>query len=372
MPTYKEFDSNFIFESDEGRFIPIDPLNADYQGYLQWLADGNTLGLPFVPPSNTDPVEAYSNLRVGYSKIFSGVDGRVLYNNAGIVGETDIASAPIVADGRLTLTSNTPANQNASAQTTLYYTPYVGNRISLYNGTIWEIKPFSQLSVTIPSTTNTNYDVFLYDNSGTLTLDLTAWTNDTTRATALTTQDGVLVKTGALARRYIGTIRTNATSGQVSSNTSIRGVWNMYNRMPLHLLASTTGSYLYQTNSWRAAGGNTTVGAARVHVVCGQPTMATFTNHSIAETSSSGANPIAGIGINKTNGNDAAIFGSALGYMTDITNVASMIATYDNFLPEGFSYIQRVERADSAEMWYSSVTETILSIQMGLRGIIWG
>ena len=62
----------------------------------------------------------------------------------------------------------------------------------------------------------------------------TVWTNDSTRATALTTQDGVLVKTGATDYRYIGTIRINGTGGQCEDTEIFRGVWNFYNRTIRH------------------------------------------------------------------------------------------------------------------------------------------
>jgi hypothetical protein len=42
----------------------------------------------------------------------------------------------------------------------------------LYDGTDWNLLSFSQISISIPSTRNTIYDVFVYDNSGTLALEL--------------------------------------------------------------------------------------------------------------------------------------------------------------------------------------------------------
>jgi hypothetical protein len=77
------------------------------------------------------------------------------------------------------------------------------------------VAAFSEVSASLSGLTpNTNYDVLGYNNSGTLALDLVAWTNGTTRATALARQDGVLVKSGATTRRYLGTLRTTGTTGQ--------------------------------------------------------------------------------------------------------------------------------------------------------------
>src|SRR5690606_6570024 len=122
--------------------------------------------------------------------------------------------------GRLTLTSNTPVTiSDVTGATSVYYTPYIGRVESVYNGTIWQLLPFTQLTISLPSTTNTNYDVFVYGNNGVLTADSpVAWTNDTTRATALAYQDGVLVKSGDATRKFLGSFRTGSVSGQVADS----------------------------------------------------------------------------------------------------------------------------------------------------------
>jgi hypothetical protein len=66
---------------------------------------------------------------------------------------------------------------------------------------------------------NVVYDVFLYDSGGTPTLEILAWTGNTTRATALTTQDGVLVKSGDASRRSLGTVRPTAPNCTSASLT---------------------------------------------------------------------------------------------------------------------------------------------------------
>ncbi len=120
-------------------------------------------------------------------------------------------------EGRLTLTSGTPVTtSDVTAATTLYFTPYTGNRIGLNNGSAWQVHTFTELSIAIPATTDTNYDVFVYDNSGTPTLELLAWSDATTRATAIAFNGGVYVKSGDATRRYLGTIRTpQASRGSV-------------------------------------------------------------------------------------------------------------------------------------------------------------
>ena len=50
------------------------------------------------------------------------------------------------------------------------------------------------------------YDVFalVHPTTGLVTIERLVWTNATTRATALVTQDGVYVKSGDVSRRYVG------------------------------------------------------------------------------------------------------------------------------------------------------------------------
>lgn len=158
---------------------------------------------------------------------------------------------PSIINGRLTLESGVPVStSDQTAKTTLYYTPYNGNQIALYNGNNWSIMKFVELSIAIPSSTNTNYDVFAYDNGGTVTLELTAWTNDTTRATALVRQDGILCKSGSLTRRYLGTIRTTGTSGQCEDSLSCRFVWN-YSNQELRRFSKSVFSEHTFNSSWR-------------------------------------------------------------------------------------------------------------------------
>lgn len=148
------------------------------------------------------------------------------------------------AEGRLTLETGVPVSTSDQAdKDTLYYTPYIGESIALYDGSSgWDLVTFAELSLdTSGFTASKPYDIFCYNNSGTATLEGLVWTNATTRATALTRQDGVLVKTGATTRRYLGTIYVEAD--QHCDDTDInRNVWNMYNRTPKRLfVAETTG-----------------------------------------------------------------------------------------------------------------------------------
>lgn len=164
-----------------------------------------------------------------------------------------------VPGGRLTLATGAPLTlTDQSNKTTLYYTPYVGNTIALYNGTSWDLVTFAELSLDISGfTASKPYDIFVYNNSGTATLEGLVWTNASTRATALAYQDGVLSKTGALTRRYVGTIYMEAD--QKCDDTDInRNVWNMYNRVPrrLYVANGTTHTYSGSSRPWNNSATN--------------------------------------------------------------------------------------------------------------------
>jgi hypothetical protein len=141
-------------------------------------------------------------------------------------------SAGMVCQGRLTLTSGTAVTtSDVTGATTIYFTPYGGNAISLYNGSSWVTDTFTETSIALGTlTSGLPYDLFAFDNSGTVNFDAPlAWTNGTTRATALALQDGVLVKSGAATRRYIGTFYTTSTTATEDSIAK-RFLWNYYNR----------------------------------------------------------------------------------------------------------------------------------------------
>ena len=197
-----------------------------------------------------------------------GVD--VAYSSGDNAVHINLATNDIV-DGRLTLESGVAVSTtDQTSKTTLYYTPYNGNYISLYDGTDWKLYAFSELSLSLSGyAANTNFDIFAYNNAGVVTLESLSWTNDTTRATSLTTQDGVYVKSGATTRRYIGTIRTTGTTGQCEDSTDRRFVWNYYNQEIRIISGGVTGSHSYFLNNWRAYGSNTTLGQARVDFVIG-------------------------------------------------------------------------------------------------------
>lgn len=181
-------------------------------------------------------------------------------------------SASIYPGGRLTTVTGAPVT-TGNTQTsigTLYWTPWIHNRLSLYNGTSWQLFNAAEFNTGLTMTSGKNYDVFSYISSGSPALELSnAWTNDSTRADNLTTQDGIYVKSGAATRRWMGTIRASGTNVTEDSYLK-RFVWNAYNRISRFLVVKeATDSWLYSTgaSNWRVARATAT---NCVEWVCGE------------------------------------------------------------------------------------------------------
>lgn len=162
-----------------------------------------------------------------------------------------LRAAPLPG-GRLTLESGVAVSTTDQlAKTTLYYTPRWYNQIYLHSGSGWNRIEFSEASLSLASiAANTNYDVFGYNNAGSLALELTAWTNGTTRAVALATQDGRYVKSGDVTRLYLGTIRGSA-AGNCEDSLTKRFVWNYYNRVYRRLSRADATSHTYTSSTVR-------------------------------------------------------------------------------------------------------------------------
>lgn len=273
------------------------------------------------------------------------------------------------AGGRLTTESGVPVStSDRTAQSTLYYTPYAHDLIGLYDGTSWKLHPFSERSLALSGlTSGKNYDVFLYDNAGTLTLELSAaWTTDTTRADALATQDGVYVKSGATSRRYLGTIRTTGTtttedSGYLtSSGTPKRFVWNAYNRVARGVRrVDTTDTWSYSSSTYRQTNNSA---ANQIEVVCG---LSGLSHLRLVNASSSGSSQMR-IAI----GQDSTTTPLAVtNFYADGTTGASGMVCWNNLNPTlGYHYYAMLENSASGSTTFYGDVGIATTFQTGMTG----
>ena len=143
--------------------------------------------------------------------------------------------------GRLTLESGVSiSSTDQTAKTTLYYTPHIHSSIGLYNTTtlVWVPYTFTERSLALGTlSSGFNYDVFIYSNAGTLTLAASVWTSNTARATAISLQDGVYVKTSDKSYRYLGTFRTTTTTTTEDSEAK-RFLYNCSNQVRRSMLGT--------------------------------------------------------------------------------------------------------------------------------------
>src|SRR5207302_1105083 len=119
---------------------------------------------------------------------------------SGAVRFPSFVSLPISPQGRLTLASGTPVmTSDQAAKTTVYYSPYVGQFVPIYDGTRFiATDTGGELSQATTDTTkspaavaaNSNYDVFVWNDAGTVRATRgSAWTSDTARGTGAGTTE---------------------------------------------------------------------------------------------------------------------------------------------------------------------------------------
>jgi hypothetical protein len=273
-------------------------------------------------------------------------------------------------DFRLTVADGDPLpTADQTGKTTLYCTPYTGNGISLYDGSDWAVLTSAQVTAAIPSTTDTNHDVFAYDNGGTLTLEFVAWTDATTRATAIVKQNGVWVKSGAATRRLLGTIRTTGTSGQCEDSRTSRFVANVDNARArsLFFAANTESAYNYNDGSvtppqvmYKSLDSSNNFKA----VFPTAETFASVSAHSMVFNASTQNAAAADIGIDGLT-RDADI---SLGAFGSTANV--LIATYEGQPGAGmhtFYHLEYLHANKDTTSFYDAFNGTLA----GLRGIVW-
>lgn len=220
---------------------------------------------------------------------------------------------PATCGLRLTSVTGVPVPTAVGTYSTLYFTPMYSGSIALWDSAagIWRMRTTTEVSLAISGlTTGKNYDVFAYWDStnGVVKIELgPAWTNDTTRATGLTLQDGVRVKSGDVTRKYVGSIR--AASATTYTNTlADRHLYNFYNQRALPVSPPLdNGAYSYTTANFRYAHNLST---NQVSVLIGVDELATKVNLEAHMTSLNAAIDgvvIPCIGVDTTSTNNARI-----------------------------------------------------------------
>lgn len=217
---------------------------------------------------------------------------------------------------RLTLTQGTPiTTADVTGATSIYAEPYNGAVVPLFRDAAGKYPAIRKLSAstlslalgTLASATIPN-DVFAYDNAGAVGLEKLAWTNATTRATAVDLVNGRYYKNGDYSRLLVGgfyptaTTTTQDSAGGVTTQVGgKRFLWNAFNRVTRAIkVIDTTGTWSYTTNTVRqanAASGN------KVEYFCGIAEDNVFADvrGSISVDSNTAVAAKVGLGVDATN-----------------------------------------------------------------------
>jgi len=290
--------------------------------------------------------------------------------------------------GRLTLQTLTPVMTTTQpAKTTIFYTPYVGNRVPIYDGTSMVMTTFAELSVATTDATKSPAaigaskvnDWFVWSDAGTVRIGHGPdWTSDTARSagTALTMVNGILlnnasITNGPAASRgtYVGTTRSNASSQLdwtfgtfgAAAGTALLGVWNCYNRRPVSTTTgTTTANWTYATAAWRGPGGGTTMFVSYVAGLAEDVVEAVYQviGNGAASQQGSGA-----IGI------DTFTAPSGLYAMTnDSVAIGPIMGSYAGIPGLGFHSLNAIEYASGATFTFYGAA---VNFQGGLKVTLW-
>ena len=191
--------------------------------------------------------------------------------------------APILPQGRLTLTSAVPiTSTDVTGATTIYYTPFSGRYVPIYNGSGFVNVDFggeltnstvaSSSGNAGPTTVSANsvYDMYIWLlNNVTPTLTRSpAWISDTSQGTGSGTAErlqlnGIWVNKfpitngpGTSLGTLLGSFRSNSSS-QALDTAAVRWLSNAYNAVPrgLQVLEGST-SWQYTTQTYRQVNAN--------------------------------------------------------------------------------------------------------------------
>jgi len=282
--------------------------------------------------------------------------------------------------GRLTLTSNTPVmTADVTAATSVYYTPYQGNIVPIYDGANMQSYAFGQLTMALNTTNHLSghvYDLFIFLNSSVVTIGAgPAWSSTTTRGSgAGTTQlqqtDGLWVNANTITltngstsyssipvgeATYVGSVYMTANgqtqfnirpAGASGGTNNFVGIFNGYNRVHMgSVVRDSAIGYTYASNTWRSMDNSN---SNRVTYLDGlQQVSPAATVQISAAVSVAGDQAAVGVNLDSNSAQPRVIAFSTAPTGTLADNVQTIFAR-DSFAPQvGVHYIQAMESSIS-------------------------
>jgi len=176
------------------------------------------------------------------------------------VSAISIGAPNFANDFRISLVEDVPVTTtDVLAAGTLYFNSYLGKALTVFIDSLPVTVTPGQQSLAVPAATDTNFDIFI--NSGTFALSAVAWSNNTTRATAVipfSTENALKVQSGDDTELYLTTIRTTGVANQCEDSKVKRFVDNYYNRLLTEMqVFDPTTQWDYTLLTWREANAST-------------------------------------------------------------------------------------------------------------------
>jgi hypothetical protein len=331
------------------------------------LADSDCVGASLLPRANGGTGVDFSSLTGHARKVISVNTGETGFELANTVVD------PSVNGLRLTLTTGTPiTTSDVATATTIYLTPFLSDTIALFDGSVWVVRSTSEVSLALGTlTSGRNYDVFAYWNGSAVALELSAaWNADNvTRTDAITTQNGVQVKSGTTTRRRVGTIRTISTT-QTTDSAAQRFVQNgpePWRKIQRHL-----ASPLETADNWTYAGGATFQQANanannKVEYVAGDISLVQANVYALFASTSTTNFKSVGVGIDSTTTNSARRMGAQPAAVS--TGMSVMMAFYEGYPAIGYHALNWLEAGSATITFYGDGGQPNLT-QSGLSASI--
>lgn len=300
----------------------------------------------------------------------SGHNSTKIATTAYVDAAVGSGGASRVCEGRLTLISATPVTMSdVTAASNLFFTPYRGNNITLWNGTAWQTLAFSEITMALSGlTANLPYDVFAFINTGAVALERTAWASTTTRATGLVLQNGVLVRSGDATRRYIGTFYAVSATTTEDSRTK-RFVWNYYNRSRRRMFVQdTTDSWTYSAAAYRQANNNV---ANQIDMVIGvqEDTVDAWVQAFATNSTATFRQVNSAMGLD----NSTVITLTANNvFVNNIGIIGAPSARFNDFVGIGRHFITWLERGSGIDTQTWSGDNGGTAVQSNINGAVWG
>lgn len=267
-------------------------------------------------------------------------------------------NATLHPQGRLTLTTGVPVlTTTVSGAATVYYTPYHGNLVPIYDGTNFIPTAFAEVSQATTDATKSPaavgaskvYDIFCWVDTGPTNRCTRgpAWTNDTTRGYSLAFVGGIYLNNSSITNgpasqrgTWVGTIRSNSGStidwiyGSVGTTTQAGTlyVWNLYERVLVNsAFGDSTASWTYNSTTWRQIRAQA---ADQISIVTGLSEDNISVSYNAGASTSTGSFCGIGIGVNSTSSPSVSTIsagspGAPVPYQIEYTGVPGIgVTTY--------------------------------------------